>query len=214
MMNKKTIAAGLALLPFASVAFASGPAVTIVSRGHDVRLILTDIFAQAKKSCVIQANLHMSLYLSLENTDFDQALSIICKQAGLQSTIEDGVYYIVRPKQVEVVAPMRVVKAAITPLPPVRTAALIEQPVTWTNPQVLRKRVTTHMMKADIRSVFSSFSEQSGVRIVVDRSVPYYRLDAFLNHTSLKFALDTITRAARLNYRLTSQDSILISRRS
>jgi len=257
MISKKFIAAGLALLPLSSVALASGPAITVVSRGHDIRLILTDIFAQAKKSCIIQPNLHMSLYLSLENTDFDQALAIICKHAGLESTIQDGVYYIRKPKD-EPAQPAVDSKTGITPLPAVKSSSTpvqveviptahghqtieshkalatpvqVEVAPTARNYQgdsrkslttpiqaecapnttLLKKRIKTHLSKADIRAVFTAFSEQSGAKIQLDPTVPAYKLDAYLNNTSLKYALDTITKMAKLTYRFTDPTSITIS---
>jgi type II secretory pathway component GspD/PulD (secretin) len=211
MINRRTLAAGLALLALSSAAIASDPTVTVVSRGHDIRLILTDIFAQAKKSCIIQPNLHVNLFLSIEDMDFDQALSIICKHSGLEYSIQDGVYYVRRTRTdpTPAMEPAVFTKKYIPALPAVKPIQMAM--VTTPNPLALKKKITTHMSKADIRAVFSAFEEQSGVKIKVDDSVPAYRLDAYLNNTSLKYALDTITRAAKLSYHFSDANSIVVS---
>lgn len=77
--------------------------------------------------------------------------------------------------------------------------------------QELQKRLTTRFSVTDIRKVFAEFAKQTGIKIVVDESVPAYKLDAFLIDTSLKYALDVITDAAKLDYTLTEDKSVRIS---
>jgi type II secretory pathway component GspD/PulD (secretin) len=192
------------------------PKITVVSKGHDIRLVLTDIFSQAKKSCIIQPNIHCSLYLSLENTDFDQAVEIICKHANLEAVQQDGIYFIRRPKAAD---HFTATDSTLPALPPVvstsKTAPKpdpIEPAMSKSDIEtVLRKRVTTRFAKTNIRTVFDAFSTQTGIYINLDPGVPSYRLDAFLNNTSLRFALNQISRAAKLKYRVLDAHTIRIS---
>jgi hypothetical protein len=207
---KKLIAATLFLAPLFALA-QIGPAtqvkVTVAARGHDVRQVLTDVFQQAKKSCVIQRNIQGSLYLSLENTPFDQALEIICKQSGLTYEIKDGIYY------VSSVPPA--VPAAIRLKPVVMGAKIVRKPVqvpTGKLPaSVLNHIVNTRLIKAPIRVVLQALGDQAGVKIELDPQVPAYRLDAFLIKTSLRYALDQVTTAANLTYRFTDHQTILVT---
>lgn len=73
---------------------------------------------------------------------------------------------------------------------------------------VLNKRLTTRMGKAELREVFASITDQTKVPIEVASDVPSYRVDAFLIKTSLKYALDNLTRATRLSYRFTDRGTI------
>jgi len=70
--------------------------------------------------------------------------------------------------------------------------------------------VTTRLAKTDIRRVFAAISKETGVPIVVDSTVPQCKLDAFLEKTSLKYALDQIAGAAKLRYRIVEKQSILV----
>jgi hypothetical protein len=60
--------------------------------------------------------------------------------------------------------------------------------------------------------VFAELSKQTGVKIEVDPSVPAYKLDAFLIRTSLRYALDQVGAAAKLLYKFTDTNTILIYR--
>ena len=179
----------------------SYPTVTVSAKGNDVRDVLADLFGQAKKSFVIQPNTHFALYLSLNKVDFDEALLIVCHAAGLKAELNDGIYYIS--------------KVAVTPPEPgTKPAPKTTAPAKPTShplpTSVLKKYVTTKLIKASIRSVIGSLSEQTEVPIEVDSKVPNYKLTAFLNHTSLKYALDEITGAAKLKYKFTDDGSILV----
>jgi type II secretory pathway component GspD/PulD (secretin) len=216
---KNLIAASIALLPLFAGAQAPKPAaqtpvppsgsiqlpetkVTVAARGHDVRIVLSDMFAQAKKSFVVQPDIQFGLFLSLTDTPFDQALNIVCEQAGLNFDIHDGVYYI-HKLRVEGSRPSKVFVRPVVVKP---IAPLGKLPLS-----VLQRRVTTHMNKTDIRTVFAAFAEQTNLKIEVDAGIPDYKLDAFLVRTSLKYALDRVTQAADLTYRFTDRQTILIA---
>jgi type II secretory pathway component GspD/PulD (secretin) len=182
------------------------PKVTVVARGHDVRQVLSDIFGDAKKSCVIQRNLQCNLYLSLENTPFDQALDIICKQANLTYEVDGGVYFIhtvVKPTVAPThVFPVHVAPAVVIP------KVLVPHKLSST---VLAKRLTTRFHKAALKAVLDEFGTQTGITIELDPQVPSYKMDAFLINTSLKYALDEVTHAANLCYKFTDHYTILVS---
>lgn len=76
--------------------------------------------------------------------------------------------------------------------------------------QDLQKRLTTRMAMADIKDVFNEFAKQTGFTIELDPKVPAYKLDAYLINTSLKYALDVVTEATKLEYVLTDKGTIKI----
>lgn len=99
----------------------------------------------------------------------------------------------------------------LTTVPPANSAGKpIGQKSQILDKSVLAKRITTRLEKVEIRALAAELTKQTGVQIEVDSAVPAYRLDAFLLKTSLKYALDRITKAARLNYTFTDRNSILI----
>ena len=77
---------------------------------------------------------------------------------------------------------------------------------------VLSKKVTTRLQKKEIREVMGILAKQTGVAITVSEDVPPFRLDAFLINTSLKYALDEITKATKLKYRFTNDLSISVEK--
>ncbi len=169
--------------------------ITITSRGHDVREVLFDLFEQGSKSFVLEPSAKVDLYLALSGVEFEEALQIICRVSQLEFTLDNGIYFI--SKRSGTGAGTQ--GGPVIPPPPIR---LTEND--------LKRLVTTKMERADIRAVFADFQRQSGIIIDVDAKVPAYKLDAFLVGTTLKFALDTVTKAADLEYVLTDSRSILI----
>jgi hypothetical protein len=218
----KSLTAFLLLLtPLTSLSQATGsspatttdsPKVSVTSRGNDVRLILTNMFAQAKKSFVLQPNIEYTLFLSLQDTDFQKALDLICSQAGLKYDFRDGIYHIYRKKPAVTTAPVQ--PATQTPTDP-STSSANAQVIVPKKPgklplSVFKKRVTTKLSKAPIGAVLEELGTQAGISIELGDNVPAYRLDAVLNNTTLKFALEQVTRAARLTYKLTDHHTILV----
>jgi hypothetical protein len=79
---------------------------------------------------------------------------------------------------------------------------------------VLRKKVTTRLSKAPIGAVLEELGTQAGVKIELGENVPAYRLDAVLTKTTLRYALEQVTRAAKLTYTFTDHHTILVDSRS
>lgn len=171
--------------------------VTVTARGTDVRPLLHDLFTQAKKNYVLEPGVRMATYLSLAGIEFEEALQIICKNADLTYEIQNGIYYISKiPGMKEVQDP--------DPKP--------EPPKGKLPAEVLARKVTTRLAKADIVVVLTELGKQAGVKIELDKSAPRFKIDAFLVGTSLKYALDTLTKATGLKYELTDNQTILVAK--
>jgi type II secretory pathway component GspD/PulD (secretin) len=192
--------------------------VSVSANGTDVRLALHDLFSQMNLNYVIEPNTKYSLYLSLDKVDFDEALGIVCHLAKLKAEKQNGIYY--------VTADTGATKSPTHPVQPstkdvekasTRTLKLIPTTVdTSANPAVgwktlKTKMVTTRLPKTSIKKVMAELSDQTGIPITLDPLVPDYKLDAFLNHTSLKYALDHIMAATHLHYSIVDRTSIKIT---
>ncbi len=175
--------------------------VTIASKGQDVRNVLFDLFSQSKKSFVLEPNVRFVLYLALTGVQFEEALDIVCSTAKLQYEVNNGIYYVSRIEKPEPTTP----KVITNPAPVAKPKITDED---------LKKKVTTRLAKADIRAVFSEFSKQTDVQIEVDKAVPAYKVDAFLIGTSLKYAIDVVTKAAGLVVVRTDPSKLLIKMKS
>ncbi|MBV6458678.1 MAG: hypothetical protein HONBIEJF_01812 [Fimbriimonadaceae bacterium] len=165
--------------------------VTISAKGSDVRVVLHDLFTQSKKSFVLETEDKRSLYLSLAGVEFEEALEIICKTANLSYEVQNGIFFLNRTKP----------KAQ----PSKEHKPIIEKPKAEApkfSEADLSRRVNTKLPKTDLRAVMQEFAKQTGVPITVDATVPAYKLDAFLVNTSLKYAMELISRAARLQYKM------------
>lgn len=175
--------------------------VTISSKGQDVRVVLHDMFKQAGKSFVLEPNVRFYLYLSLEGVEFEEALSLVCKTASLKTEIQNGIYFINKTP-------------APTPTKPVVKAAFETKPATKgrLSETVLNKKITTRFDKIDIRLLLANITQQTGVQFEIAPEVPTFKLDAYLIGTSLKFALETICRATKLEYSFTDNLTIAITK--
>ncbi len=208
MKLKAILAATLAIAGTAAFAFDEKTVspgqtqgnVTVASKGQDVRPVLFDLFGQANKSFVLEPDIHFVLYLSLKDVPFDEALAIVLKMANLESEKQNGIYFISKAKKA---APIPQPQGTVKPLP---------KPVGKLTAEEMKKSVSTKLAKTNIREVFLSFTTQTGIVIEVDSSVPEYKIDAYLMDTSIKYALDVITKAAKLTYTLTDNKSIRISK--
>lgn len=193
--------------------------VTLTSKGKDVRDVLYDLFFQKKKNFVLESNQKYELYLNLSDISFDEALEIVLKQASLKYEIQNDIYYLnKRPA-----APAGLGDGSTTKNPtltPIETGATTRlEPVEPTTPTAgrvsdadMRKRLTTRFAAVDIRELFADFTRQTGVKIEVAADVPAYKVKAFLIDTSLKFALDTVTKKAKLQYTRSETNSLLVTR--
>ena len=169
--------------------------VNVHAKQSDVRDVLTDLFGQAKKNFVIDPNVHYVLWLNLTHVDFDQALDLICHTAHLQYKKEDGIWKVsVRPTpaMITTMKTSAAVFEAKKPPAPVYTS------------KYLSKIITTRMQHVLLRSVYASLSKQAGIPIFVDSKIPDYKVDAYLLHTSLHYALVKLDQAAGLEYTLAS----------
>lgn len=182
------------------------PEISISAKGKDVREVIAEAFAQADQPFVIEPNVRGSIYLSIKGVSLEKVITMIARAADLQFRVEEGVT-IFAPKPATkpvtaVVAPAQAMPATLSA--PKSTGTL--------STDVLARRLTTKLAKKDIRSVIIEFGRQTGIKIEVDKSVPAFRVDAFLKATSLKYALDQVTEAAGLEYRFTNQLSILVTK--
>ena len=178
--------------------------VTIASRGGSVRDVLFDLFDQTKHSFVLEPNIHFILYLSLSGVEFEEALSIVCNVAKLDYTIDNGIYFVGKKK----VGATDMTKVKVTtpqPQPNPKRGKLTAAE--------MNKRLTTRFARTEITKVFEAMAKQTGVEIIVDKNVPLLRIDAYLIDTSLQYALDVISRATGLKYKLTDDKQILVSKK-
>ena len=169
--------------------------VTVASRGLDVREVLHDLFRQAKQNYVLDTMPRQSLFLSLDKMDFEEALHIVCKLSNLSYEVQNGVYFLSK---------LPVTKQAV--------AKPIESPKGKLPITALDKKVTTRLSKTELTAVFAELGKQTNIRIEFAPGIPAYKLDAFLIGTTLKYALETITKAAGLEYVLTERMSIMIQK--
>lgn len=183
-----------------SASVATLPTVSINAKGKDIREVLHEIFTQSKKNFVLDKGVDYKLYLNLENIDFDQALQIICKAAGLKIELQDGIYFVSKGVAVRAVLTAGSEPQVIVPAKPKGQLPA----------SALMHKVTTRLEKADMKTVFATFRQQTGVNIEMEAGIPNYKLDASLVNTTLKFALERVTEAAGLKYKLTDNYSVLI----
>ena len=180
--------------------------VTIASRGSDVRPVLFDLFTQSQKNFVLEPNIYHVLYLSLAGVEFDEALEIVCTVANLGYEVDNGVYFIGKKKPGQTTATVNQPKPTTVPtLVALKKGKLTEHD--------LNKRLTTRLSVTAITEVFKSFTQQTGIEILVDKDVPVYRIDAYLIDTSLGYALDVIMRSTNLRYTLTDDKQIRVSKK-
>lgn len=171
--------------------------VNLASKGKDVRDVISDLFNQAKKNFVLDKISRTELYLALNGVDFDEALEIVCKSAGLQYTVQNEIYYISKldPAKPKVEGELPAVNGRLQG----KLAAT-----------VLEKKFTTRLSKTDYRDVIKAIGRQTNVWLEVDASLPGRQIDAFLIDTTLKQGLDMLTQALGLEYKFTDNQSILI----
>lgn len=208
-MNKYLLSLCLAALPLTgfanddTVKTSDTGTVSIQSAGNDIRLVVHNLFTQAKKSYVLDQQPFAALHLSLEKVEFEEALQLVCKLGKLTYEVQNGIYFITKAKPVS---------------PKVDASHSARKPLEITpvdqkgrlDASVLNKKLTTRLQKTDMRVVFAEFAKQTGVTIEVEKGVPGYKIDAFLIGTTLKYSLDAITEAAGLKYRFTDRKSIEI----
>lgn len=177
--------------PSVSTSQATG-LVTVSSRGGDVRDVLFDLFDQSKKSFVLEPNVRFTLYLSLRDVEFEEALGLICATAGLEATLDNGVYFVNRKK---------------SNLPDAVPAPKIVRKLSEKD---MAQPVTTKLLMTDFRSLVGEMSRQTNVMIEIDENVPRVKVDAVFNGTQLNQALTVLTKAANLEFVLTDHYTVRI----
>jgi type II secretory pathway component GspD/PulD (secretin) len=221
IMTKAVALIALALAPLSGFAQANSiiPGqegnVSVASRGNDVRYVIHDLFAQCKKNYVLDPSIRFTLYLQLNDVEFEEALMIVCKTADLQYDVQNGIFYISKKPKPLAKPDLKINEAKPTGSqhksgPDPKVEAKPAQPRGTLPATVLAKRVNTRFDKIDLRELMAALGKQAGVTIEVDPKVPAFKLDAYLINTSLKYALDQITEAAGLRYRFTDRLSISI----
>lgn len=215
-MNRILLTLAIASLAISGFAQDTKPTVSVNAKGDDVRSVIHDLFKQSNKNYVLSPGVRFVLYLSLDKVSFEDALSLICKNANLKFEIQKDVYHIanvppkVEPKPIIEDKPLVEKPPVAAKLPIVKSEAI--KPKGTLPTTVLAKRVTTRIQKKEIREVLATLAQQTGITIEVSPDVPEFKLDAFLINTSLKFALDEITKATKLKYRFTDTLSIAIEK--
>lgn len=169
--------------------------VTVNSNGLDVRSVLHQVFTQAKKNYIVDNGVFTRLYINLSEVTFETAIETICKNAALDYEIEGDLYRFFRPKQ----ATAQVVQSASLPT----VNKVLDQ-------SVLNKKINTRLDQVDIRKAIAEISKQAGVPIEVAPEVKALKVNAYLIETSLRYALNSITQAAKLTYVFTNKGTILI----
>lgn len=166
--------------------------ITVSSKGGDVRDVLFDLFDQSKKSFVLEPSVRFTLYLSLRDVEFEEALELICATAGLEATQDNGVYFVNRRKA--------------------------NLPAAVPTPKIVRKLgekdmeqpVTVKLMMTDFRTLLGEMSRQTNVMIEIDENVPRVKVDAVFNATPLRQALSVLVKAANLEFVLTDHYTVRV----
>ncbi len=223
-MSKRTITALCALCllaPFAvsqavpydaniGVATDSTGKVSIASKGRDVRDVLYDLFTQGKRNFVVQGEVHANLYLSLQGVTFDQALGIVLRQTKLEYRVKDGVTYIAKdfpadePSSQQTGEDAKVTDAQSAATSKTTSAAPASSKVD------LSKKVSVKESKIALRDLIKTFSNQTGIDIVVAHDVKDYRMDVNLQNKTLKYALEVIAKGARLQFYVRDSGDVLV----
>ncbi len=207
---KKTLL--ISILAFSTIAFAQAQEeptgvklVTVSSKGKDVRGVLYDLFEQAEESFILDPKIDFTLYLSLRDVGFEEALGAILNIASLEADLQNGIYFI-KPLPVEA-APLPKPPAGGSPTKPTLPIGRL------TDEDLKAVRVTTKFEKTDLRVVFAEFEKQTGIRLEVTNNVPDYKIDAFINNKNLLDTLLMITKATGLTFRKSNFNSIIIDRK-
>ncbi len=190
--------------------------VSVGSKGKDVRDVLYDLFSQSKRSFVLDPGVKFNLYLNLFEVDFDKALDVVVTAADLGYDLNGGIYYIGKnkPKPASAGRTNSTTASKGTSEGGTETSSTVSPQEQGGKGKVtdaeLQKHLTTRLSMTDIRAVFGEFTRQTGIKVIAADDVPKYKVDAFLINTSLKYAMDTITKAAGLKYTRTMNKELLV----
>ncbi|MEP0766431.1 MAG: hypothetical protein HRF45_07830 [Fimbriimonadia bacterium] len=170
----------------------SAPKYSIESSGRDVRDAIHSLFTQARKNYILDSSVRHQLYMSVYDVEFDAAFNLLLQQAKLHYEIRDGVYYI-GPQPV-VVAP----------------SGRLGSDFDWQ--AILSRIVTLKDQKIALTNAFSSLGKLAGMQIRVEPTVPNYLVNVSFSNVTLRYALDTLTKAAQLSWEPMLDGSIRIGK--
>jgi hypothetical protein len=153
---------------------------TIESAGKDVRDLMHKLFTEAKRNYIMDPAIRHELYLNVANLDFDTAFRLLCEQADLTYELQNEIYYIGRAPAV------------------VASSGRKGSDFDWE--AILARPVTLKKERIAIRSAFAELGKQGRIQIKVDQSVPDYLVNVSFTNVSLRYALDNLTKAAKLGY--------------
>ena len=184
--------------------------VSISSKGRDVRDVLYDLFSQGKRNFVVQGEVHANLYLSLQDVTFDRAFGIVMQLTGLECQAREGVTYIRKQSAGKDANDSwdKSERPATKAAPGPSGAGLAPS-----GPD-LNKKITVKETKIALRDLMHLLSNQTGIDIVVAHDVKDYKLDATLVGKTLKYALDTITKSARLQFYVRDSGDVLVENKA
>lgn len=206
--------------------------VNIQSAGLDVRSVLHDLFTKVGKSYVVGDVPFRPLYLSVNDQEFEKALSLVCDLCKIHYDIKENVYVFNKgPRNSGPTAPPAADRSTATtttsnehPTGTTSTVTSIQLPPPHSKPTaqptgklsmaVLQKSVTGNYNKCDFRQLIASLAKQSGITIELDPSIPKYALDFRINNTSLGWALNSLCTTLKLNIIFTDHQTVLLKPKS
>lgn len=198
--------------------------VTISSRGADARTVLHDLLDKAGRDYVLLDVPRTELFLSLTDTEFDEALALLCKLSKLNYEQTNGIYTFRRSAEGTRASASDQKHDAPSQAPgtgpkaePVNHTTTTTQALEYNSkPQgklsssVLKAHVKGTWHKTDLRKLIQDLASQAKVTIEVDPSVPKYALDFHVNTTSLGWSLGKIAETLKLEMVFTDRQSLLL----
>ncbi len=147
--------------------------ITLEARGKDAREVFAELFTQVQLNFVLQVDLQRTVYLTLRDTPFTQALQLLCEATNTRYSVRNGVYYI---------EPIR------REAPPVQ--------VRETRPRTVRLVGTG----IPLRAVVEEITKQTGIKVEVAPDVPNLRFNLNLPSVEVEAALDALCTGTGLRW--------------
>ena len=154
------------------------PMVSLEAQGRDAREVFAELFAQARKSFVVNVAVERKVYLILKEVPFFKALKLLCEATQTRFVVRDGVYYI---------------------------EPLGARPTPSESPAVERRRVRLVGSAMPLRAVAAGLEKQAGVKVEVAPEVPDLYLSLNLPQGEVESVLEAVCQGAGLRWELTAQ---------
>ncbi len=154
--------------------------VTLEARGQDARVVFADLFRQVNKDFVLNLPEGKPVYLTLRETPFLRALSLLCEATQTRFTIREGVYYI----------------APAEPEP---------KPAPTSPPPTQPKRVRLVGNGLTLGAIVQEIRRQAGVEVTLEPNVPNLRMNLNLPSVSVEEALNALCRGTGLRWEPTER---------